>query len=193
MTGVLFMRRGASLVHRGREDDTPDGFAHSICGLSFARRDSSGGGRPQVIEVSDDHAVTCPECQAIEARAERAKMLAAVPMREVYTPKPSAEDAAAWAGPQVEILRSVTGEDTETVAVFLDGIEVPAAHVTDEVVDPTRGYLRSQWEADTRDVLGDVTMTSPFRSLLVQERNYALHADQGRYIVPDDETILKEC
>lgn len=192
MTGPVFMRRGASWTHRRREDDQPGGFAHSICGLSFSQA-AGVGGLPLVIELGDDQPVTCPECQGAQMVAERDRMLAALPT--VFTPKPSAEDAQAWAGPQVEVLVVTEPDGAVQTIVFLDGIEVPYAHLTVADVDPGAGHTRSQWQATTRDVMGDVTMTSSFRSLLVQERNHALSRDRGRYIVDDTpirRPILKE-
>lgn len=193
MSGQVFMRRGASLTHRRRHDDVPEGFAHSICGLSFAKH-PPGGGVPQVIELGEDAQVTCAECQTIEDQQVREQMLAALP-RPAFTPKPSAQDAMAWMGPKVEVLNVVRPDGATDVTVFLDGIEVPLPHLTVADVDPGRGHLRSAWEDETRRVIGDVTMTSPFRSLVAQERNYALHRDAGIYIVSDHETddpILKE-
>lgn len=170
--GPAFMRRGATLVHRRRSDDTPEGFAHSICGLSFAQAVVCG--HPQVIELSDDVEITCAECVAAEIAAERERMLAALPV-PTFTPRPSAEDAVAWMGPRVEVLRVTDLDGRHDVTVFLDGIEVPYTHLLVADVDPRHVVERDGWESDTRDVMGDVTMTSPFRSLLVQERNYALH------------------
>lgn len=170
MTAPAFMRRGASLVHLRRPDDTAEGFAHSICGLSFAKAVVCG--HPQVIEL--DEPVTCEECIAVQDKAERERMLAALPI-PVFTPRPSADDAMAWMGPQVEVLRVTDLTGRHDVTVFLDGIEVPLAHLTVADVDPRHITEREAWEAQTRDVMGDVTMTSSFRSLLVQERNYALH------------------
>lgn len=174
MTGPVFMRRGASWVHRRREDDDPNGFVHSICGLSFAPAQYGRSGVPLVIELGDDQPVTCPSCQGEEIAAERERMLAALPT-PAFTPRPSAQDALAWMGPRVEILRVTDLDGRHDVTVFLDGIEVPYSHLTVAEVDPRHVTERERWEAETRDVMGDVTMTSPFRSLLVQERNYALH------------------
>lgn len=186
MTGPAFMRRGASLVHRRREDDTPEGFAHSVCGLSFATHAPHGSGPAQVIELGDDATITCHECIAAEISTERDRMLAALPTPS-FTPRPSAQDAAAWMGPRVEILRVTDPQGHRDVTVFLDGIEVPFAHLTVQEVDSRHVTERERWEDETRDVMGDVTMTSPFRSLLVQERNYALHQRTNMF-----NPILKE-
>lgn len=166
MTGPVFMRRGASWVHRRREDDTPGGFAHSICGLSFSPHQPTGG-PPMVIELGDDQPVTCPECLAHDIAVEREHLLTAVPDA---TPRPSPHDAAAWTGPHVEVLAIVDAEFGAETVVFLDGVEVPYAHHHTVVIDARSASTLKEWLRETRDVTRDTTMSPLFKGVVVEER-----------------------
>jgi hypothetical protein len=166
-------RRTASWVHERRADDEPSTFTHTTCGLAFTTR--------QVDELPDDTPVTCPECvEAIDVRA-RAGLLADAPRPAPFRPK-TPETAAAWAGPRVEVCTTVLGHSNVRTVVFVDGIEVPYAHLAEHVVDPTIGISRRRWDAITRDVTGDVTLSETFRELVVSERDAVAEFDGGRHI-----------
>lgn len=173
--GPLIKRRGASWIHRQQADQAPTEFAHTLCGLSFSR--------DQVREISDTGETTCTECIAIEATTARSMILAGLPTTEFH-PRHSAEEVAAWAGPQVEILVNVDQVGTPEIAgVFLDGIEVPVTHMRTEVVDPRAGYLRTEWDRETVRLSREDDLSPAFRSAIASERRSALMADDGTYIV----------
>lgn len=69
---------------------------------------------------------------------------------------------------RIEILVVRDPDGATTLTVFVDGVET--TDYVEQVVDAGAGHMRSEWDAETKAIRKDKTLTKAFRKAVVAER-----------------------
>lgn len=86
------------------------------------------------------------------------------------------------ADPKIEILVVRDPDDGTDVIVFVDGVEM---EVTEEMVDPGAGYVRSEWIYDTLSIRLSNDYSPAFREAVVAARDGAAE-NYPQYITEEE-------